>query len=240
MNMHRNNRITMIWSGALMSMLLLVSCGVTAPEDSPWEDVRNFSWPTSVGTMMKYHTEAFDENNIFTESDIELTVKLGSSFDPNHIAVEQQSMYILQDEQDDNWRPYTDGLSYRASEDSLIVLNDPIGISTALISPLEKGRKWIAQYDGQDTGVAAEIIELFSYRKVEGITYRNVVAVKYKVLIASPNAQSPSTEWIRFYAEGIGEIETIKNGYGTSTSSSEPLPEQRASTVLVETTFSTN
>lgn len=181
---------------------------------------------------MKYRTE--EPDTVILK---ELTVENGA--DLNSVSTHNgQSMYVLADYSDGNWT-VGEGLHYLPLQDTLFVANDLGGIEFALVSPLKKGQSWVAAYTAaKDTSVVAEIIELFSYRKVEGITYKNVVAVKYRTFAAS--ASATKSEWIRLFAEGVGEIETIRNDYPQSTSSSEPLPERKQSTVLVETSFSTN
>lgn len=237
MNTHRSNRTAWIWSGALLSILLLASCGVTDPDESPWQDVRSFSWPTTTGTLMKYRTEALDNDGKLVVTNSELKVEQGADVDSD-VTYNGQPMSLLNDTDADNQNPGA-ALHFLPMQDTLIVKNDEISAEVALVAPIKKGHRWVATYNGQDTSIVAEIIELFSYRKVEGITYKNVVAVKYKDLRTLPN-QSFDTEWVRFFAEGVGEIETIQNDYPVSSSSSAPLPQKRKSTVLVETSFSAN
>ena len=235
MKTHHINRTLRIWSAGLLSMLILASCGVTEPDASSWQDVRNFSWPTATGTVMKYRTTTNADN---TTEDKELIVERASVLEST-VNYHGQDMFVLADTNSSQFAP-SDGLHFLPQQDTLYVKNDLSGIEFALVSPLKKGQRWVAAYNGQDTSMVAEIIELFAYRKVEGITYRNVVAVKYQNLVGSSSSTHDKEEWIRFFAEGIGEIETIKNNYSSSTSSSEPLPERESSTVLIETSLNVN
>ncbi len=222
------NAITRIIPAALglvLGTLLLASCGVTEPDASPWQNVEDFSWPKQAGITMKYRTIQAD--TVTGES--EVTVDLGSAVDATRMYNGRQ-MYVLSDP----LKTPTSQVHYLPTHDTLIVKQDVIGATFALVSPLEKGHKWVAAYGPQgDTALVAEVIELFSYRKVEGRVYQNVVVVKYN-RIRRLSSIYPNEEWIRFYAQGVGEIMTIRNIYPESTLSN-PLPQQEQRRVLIET-----
>jgi hypothetical protein len=208
--------------------LLLSSCSVTEPSDTVWEDVRTFSWPTDAGVSMKYRTMAHTESGEDTTiSEIEVTIAQAdaSSTIGDHYG---QRMYVLNN---------PDGLSFKQvhflpTHDSLIVKQEDFGGEIALLAPLDKGHRW---YSSRDSAWEAEIIERFAYRKVEGTVYQNVIAVKYRRKEPLGGIYN-NEEWIRFYAEGIGEILTIRNVYPESNSPSQTLPRQEEMKVLVETT----
>lgn len=201
--------------------LLLSSCSVTEPDDTVWEDVRTFSWPTETGVSMKYRT--FGDTVI----DNITIAKADASTEPsaNHYG---QEMYVLGNADASRF----DQVYFLPTRDSLIVKQEDFGGEIALLAPLEKGHRW---YSSADSAWEAEIIERFAYRKVEGTVYENVIAVKYRRKERLGGIYD-DFEWIRFYAEGIGEVLTIRNKYPDSSSPSETLPRQDAVRVLIETT----
>lgn len=226
----------------LLGALLLGSCGVTGPDDSPWQNVGDFSWPTQKGTMMKFRTT--EDATVF-DSDVEVDVSDDDPSNPELAFHNGQRMYMLRltkerDVVKDSiiTRPDPNPLRFLPLEDTLIVKNDQAGIAYALVSPLVKGHRWVASYDnglsGKDTTMMAEIIELFSFRKVEGKMYENVVAVKYWRL-KPPPLVNVKEEWIRFYAQGVGEITTIRSIYPSESGVPDPLPLQQERKVLLET-----
>ena len=204
---------------ALCCTLLLASCNVTNPDGTVWDNVANFSWPTELGTSMKYRVDTAQE---------ELTVELA---DPtiSYLA----GMYVLQN--NDLNVALAVQVHYRPSHDTLIVAQDKLlAADIALLAPLEKGHSWVASYDST---WQAEIIERFAYRKVDGKIYENVIAVKY---VKYENGNPGNTEWIRFFAEGVGEILTIRNSYPDSNAPTQTLPRQEVWRELIEIDVAAN
>lgn len=207
--------------------LVAVSCGVTGPDEQPWESVASFSWPTTAGFTMKYRTENRESDTYEYKYDT-ITVEPADQSLADALYNGEQ-MYVLNNPQE--------GFAYRVlflpvrTGDTLIVRHEKFGGELALVAPLEKGSKWISS---SDSAWEAEIIERFAFRKVEGVTYKNVIAVRYEYV----KDQAPfdgKTQWIRFYAEGVGEILTIKNVIPVSTGSGEPIPVTEQLKVLIET-----
>lgn len=218
--------------GALLccTTLLLTSCGVTSPDETIWEDVSNFSWPTEVGTLMKYRSVS--ELGSFTQ---EIIIDTNSSPTSNELV----GTYILNYDPDKvNGQVY-----YRPSKDTLIVLREEeLSAEIALLAPLVKGHEWYSYNStDEDNNIwRAEIIERYAFRKVQGTTYENVIAVKYRKYTNGLDAPPEKDEWIRFYAEGVGEIMTVKNTYPSSNAPSEVLPQQTSKRELIEITPAAN
>ena len=120
---------------------------------------------------------------------------------------------------------------YLPTKDTLVVASERFGGEYALITPIEKGRSWVSGYIGDEPAWKATILERFAYRKIEGTVYENVVAVKYQRV----DGVQENEEWIRFYAEGVGAVLTIKNVYPISSFSEETIPQQKQRVVLLET-----
>lgn len=217
--------------GLLLGLVLLGSCGVNDPDVSPWQNVADFSWPTQKGVTMKYRTIQAD--TVSEES--QLIVDLADVKNTSMLYNGQQ-MHIMR-KLYDTTQTQTNQMHYLPLHDTLVVKQDnDLGSAYALVSPIEKGRQWVASYTNSgDTALVAEIIELFSYRKVEGRVYQNVVAVKYRRLKRLSSIY-PNAEWIRFYAQGVGEIMTVQNVYPESSTLTDPLPQQEQRRVLIETT----
>lgn len=229
--MHAINRFISTALGLVLSTLLLASCGVTEPDATPWKNVADFSWPTTKGVTMKYQTIQADTVSDESEVTVDIDISQGPASFYNG-----QQMYVMRS-LTDTVKPITAQMHYLPLQDTLVVSQDnDIGAAYALVAPLEKGRRWVASYTNSgDTALVAEVIELFSYRKIEGTVYENVVAVKYSRLKRLSNIY-PNAEWIRFYAQGVGEIMTVRNVYPQESTLADPLPQQEQRRVLVETT----
>jgi len=212
--------------GALLaSGLILAGCSATGPDDSAWQNVADYSWPTATGTLLRYRVET-KIDTVFTTA----TTEGSDSLYHGH------SMYRLDD-------PSTSSriqLLYLPLKDTLVVRFEEFGGKYLLVGPLEKGHTWISGYsDDADTTPSwqATVIDRYSHLQLEGKLYDNVVVVQYKPLAASRQGEY----WIRFYAQGEGPIQTIQHFPLAPDSlrsgppaSIEELTTKR--TVLVETT----
>ena len=220
--MKRLQNLQMIRSigGILCCGLILSSCNVTGPDSAIWEDVSTFSWPTETGVTMKYRS--IDT----ATSEEQVTVEIA---DPPPFKEHLNGMYMLKS--DDPDLKYDRYVHFLPMQDRLLVEQDKIGTGIALLAPLEKGHRWYTS-ENENSKFEAEIIERFAYRKVDGKVYQNVVAVRYRKNL---DGQSPDEEYIRFYAQGVGEILTVENVYYNTNATSEPLPEVKARRELIET-----
>ncbi|MCB0713199.1 MAG: hypothetical protein KDD67_12785 [Ignavibacteriae bacterium] len=218
--------------GALLccTALLITSCGVTSPDETVWGDVSKFSWPTQVGTLMKYRNVS-DTGSFTQEIVIDTNLSSNSS--------DLLGTYVLNNGPDALFGK----VSYQPSKDTLYVYGE-VGLSAeiALLAPLVKGHEWYSYNSSdQDNNIwHAEIIERYAFRKVQGTTYENVIAVKYRKYENGLNAPPETSEWIRFYAEGVGEIMTVENTYPNSNAPSEVLPQQASKRELIEITPAAN
>ena len=187
--------------------LALSSCGVNSPDEAVWKDVSNFSWPTEIGTVMKYRTIETDT----VEKEVAVEPGIPTLSEP-YLA----DYYAL----GDTTHASPPMVYFRSTRDTLIARNDNLGAEIELLAPLEEGHKW---YATTDSAWHAEIIERYAYRKIDGTTYKNFIAVKYR----KHNDGIPeSEEWIRFFAQDVGEILTIRNVYPSTNSSAQILPHQ--------------
>lgn len=207
----------------LLAAGALTSCVVTPEDNTAWQDVSQFSWPTRVGSTMVYK---LDEEGF--KDTLDIVVKQTDE------ELAGARMYKLQPTSRSGARqPSWMNVHYLPTRDTLFTLNN-IGFKAtyALITPLEKGRTWYAAYSDRnpDTpSVRATVIERYSYWKLEGKGYNNVVAVRYELL-----GQPAREEFIRFYAQGVGEILTVHNLYPISNYQSQAAPLEKGRMVLLE------
>jgi hypothetical protein len=222
----RKGRQGVLHLGVLFAAgLILAGCSVSGPDESAWQNVADYSWPTATGTLLRYRVE--------TKIDTVCTTATTESSDSLYHG---RSMYRL----DDPSMSSRIQLLYLPLKDTLVVRFEEFGGKYLLVGPLEKGHTWISGYsDDAETKPSwqATVIDRYSHLQLEGKYYDNVVVVQYKPLAASRQGEY----WIRFYAQGAGPIQTIqhyplapdslRNGPPVSI---EELTTKR--TVLVETT----
>ncbi len=214
---------TLLLCGLLATTLLFQACGVTEPQSDVWQDVGSFSWPTESGTLMKFQVTNQDQK---TSEDF-VTVDRAEEGDQSS-SHNGTPMYVLRDEQ----KAASVHVHFLPSYDSIFVKRDKFGSGLALVSPIEKGHRWIAS---ETSNFEAEIIELFSWRKIEGKVYENVVAVRYRKFDPETGDPEDEKEYIRFYAKGVGEVMTITIDYPSADASVQTIPDQQLRRVLVET-----
>ncbi len=206
---------------ALCLATAIGSCGVTGPDESPWQDVAAFSWPTTTGTMMRYRVE--EKTPSGGDSIYYREETIARSERQTRPRYRGQEMLMLRTESD---------LStyFLPLKDTLVTKLDRTGSDFALVAPLEKGRTWISGYV-RDTvpSMKAEVIERFSELKLEGNVYTNVIVVKYSSL-----NKKDRDYWIRFFAKDVGAILTLKHTLPGPGGIIEPEPQETQRTVLVE------
>jgi hypothetical protein len=215
---------------ALTAGVILSACGVTGPDETPWQQVSAYSWPTATGTFLRYRVEESQptRNDSITQATIE------SSSESFH----NQQMYTLHDS-----RPLSYRVMYGATNDTLFVQNEEFGGTYHLVAPLERGHTWISGYSDDAETVPrwrATILERLSYLQLEGKRYQNVVVVRYDYLDTA--APDYGTFWLRYYAQGQGPIQTVKH----QPISANPLPAVQPEPglikkiVLIESTAASN
>lgn len=203
-------RLSLLFSG--VALLLVAGCGVSEPSDDPWRDVARFSWPQDTTALMRYKKEQFKYGRLQTEQFSDAQPRLSEE------TYNGTRMFVLQtDESAQSWTRYV------ATHDTLITRRDRFPGDIALAAPLVKGRSWICGSD--TTPWRATVLERYAFRKVDGIVYQNVIEVEYR-----PDNAAPSISWVRFYAEGVGPVQTIKNVYDNP---GQTLPEVEQRTVLI-------
>ncbi len=182
---------------ALLAVLTLAGCGTTEP-GAP-ADVSAYAWPTTPNASMKYKRVVYSFNGDSTESE--------SSYIVNTSSFGGRTMYRLYD----TVRSSSTSYLFLPTRDTLYVEFDPSGSRYALVGPLVRNHTWSAAYfDNEETvpKVKATVLEHYAVKRVEGVTYEDVVAVEYKSL----DPEEPN-KWIRLYAKGIGEVQTITLTY---------------------------
>lgn len=212
----------------LTVVVLFSACSVTEPEETT--EVASYSWPTTLNTGISYKTVPYTDghaDSVKAQFGNYVIMQSGDEYDG-------RMMYSLNDT-----TPLgnpTLATRFLPLHDTLIVKNDQIPCRYALVAPLTKGQTWVARYvdDDETTGqpsYVATVIERYDYKRVEGVTYRDVVAVEYKP--RDPNNPNRS---IRLYAAGVGPVQTVTLTYPlTSGSSSTALGNEliQERTVLV-------
>lgn len=220
---------TAVTALAAAGLMALASCGVTEPDESPWRDVQAFSWDTTEGTRMYYKVET-----MHSPTDTADVVTL-----PGTVDYHGRPMRMLHKtyRSTGTSQPAPLRFHFLPLPDTLVTHNEEFKATYALVAPLEKNRTWVAGYaDGRPDSatVKATIVERYTYWKLEGKVYRNVVAVKYE-RIGPHDPREPLVEWIRFYAEGIGEVLTVKNQYPISNFPTQAQPQAVQRVTLLET-----
>jgi hypothetical protein len=199
---------------ALAAVVVFGACSVTGPDETPWQDVAAYSWPTAEGTFMRYRVEVNSQivNSASKDSTSAMTIEQADA------TFHGESMYRLNNTD----RVFSQRVLFLPTRDTLFVGNgdagrEEFGGTYHLVAPLQRGHTWVSGYKDDAETIPkwkATILERLSHLQLEGIEgapkqYRNVVVVKYELLdTAAPDYGS---YWIRYYAEGQGPIQTIKN-----------------------------
>ncbi|MEO5928475.1 MAG: hypothetical protein ABIR47_00960 [Candidatus Kapaibacterium sp.] len=212
---------------------LLSACDVNGPADERWLDVSSFSWPIDTQAVMRYVTTA--TNSVKTDT---VSVRLTDSMEKKKAALRNELTAINRWNLPD--QIYTFDIANASDryflplKDTLITLSSDMGVTYALVAPLEKDHTWPCSYDDNNNPTKrAKIIERYSYRKVAGKVYKNVIEVEYR-----PTVGDTTSFWVCFYAQGIGPIQILKNHTPISsgnTSDTAPTTEVDEETVLIET-----
>ena len=182
--------------------LTLGACDVTGPDTAPWQQTSSFSWPVGLGKRSLYFRNelSMDSGQVKTDIyvfDMDAQVTSERTFSG-------QPMYKL-DQQQRSTNYY-----FLPLKDTLVIF-DQVPATLALTAPIEKGHEWDCAFgnDGQATW-RATIVERYSYRNVEGKIYKNVIEVQYKPTADAGHGLDNGNSWVRFFAEGIGPVQTIK------------------------------
>lgn len=227
---------------APLCAVVMGACDVTQPDRNPWEDVRAFSWPAN--KVLKYQVYNLATGSPVAGDSIEITTKIASP--ATAVYWNGERFYEMKQRRNndpaDNARPL-----FLPLRDTLVMRGGDFRSDLALVAPLAKGHSWSC---GLDTVVSsagdvivpwqATILERYSYRKVEGVVYTNVIEVEYRPeFVVGNNAMEI---WTRFYAEGKGVIQTIRSYVPRPARPEDPpaIPKPTARTVLVETRDAVN
>jgi hypothetical protein len=216
---------------ALAVAVVLGACGVTGPDEAPWQNVADYSWPTTDGTLMKYRVEVNpDAKNAATDS-------INMEIQPANSTLHGYPMYRLNNPE----RVVSQRVLFVPRHDTLYVGNgdagrEEFGGTYHLVAPLERGHSWISGYKDDAETIPqwkATIIERLSYLQLEGHQYRNIVVAKYELIDST--APDYGSYWIRYYAQGEGPILTIKKIVLLVDAQGNPTDERMTTrTVLME------
>jgi hypothetical protein len=213
---------------ATMALAATVGACAVEPEEAQWDDVGAFSWPQEVGRTMTYKV------NSATQSSDTMIAEIRAGKDD----LDGRAMpYRIHTEKSGVASSINNELNFLPTRDTLFTtrgLGDENGLKAtyALVSPLERGHSWIAAYaDGTDSAtIRATVIERYSFWKLDGKPYENVVAVRYEAI-----GPRKTEEWIRFYAKGIGLILTVRNVYPKSNDwTFDSPPDERERITLID------
>jgi hypothetical protein len=225
------------WPMALALPLLLLAgllsaCDVNGPADERWLDVSSFSWPTDTQAVMRYITTK--ASSVTTDT---VRGRLMDSVDRKKLRYDLTAINRWNLPDQIYW---LDRLNSTADQyflplkDTLITLHSDMQVTYALVAPLEKDHTWPCSYDDNNNPTQrARIIERYSYRKVAGKVYKDVIEVEYRPIIGDT-----TSFWVCFYAQGIGPIQirknhtTINSGNTPDTGTTTEMDEE---TVLIET-----
>lgn len=179
----------------------LASCGNPAgPDQSQWQDVSAFSWPTAISAKLRYRADLYNQDGSLNRSeyhDVRTEV--------SDVLYGGVPMYTLHD----SLVTFRNRVRFLPLADTLITRSETFGADYALVAPLEKNHTWVSSYDktGTKPEWQATIVERFSELSLEGRVFKNVLVVKYQ---PAPDQLSTKGVWIRYYAQGVGPIQTIK------------------------------
>lgn len=213
-----------------IAALGLAGCVVDPPEEVVWEDVGSFGWPTEIGATMHYKVNS----RFMGQKELNAEIREGKG--------EYEGMYRLHTYTADDETTVSTQVHFIPKRDTLLVVNsftseNGLDAKYALVWPIERGRTWVATYEvdenDRETDSArtiATVIERYSYWKLEGKGYNNVVAVKYTRAVPGDERE----EWIRFYAKGVGVILTVKTRYPQSNYPTQAPPQEDDRVVLTE------
>jgi hypothetical protein len=184
---------------------------VVEPDTAAWEDARAFSWPVGLGKTFQIHRD--DALDTDSPSSATLTFAVESPT-TSKLSFGGQPMYRLKEQ---GPRTY-----YFLPLKDTLVTSDEMGMRISLTAPITKGHEWDCAFDASGNPTwHARIVDRFAYRNVEGTVYKNVVQVEYRPL------DSQSITWVRFFAEGVGPVQTTCFITPTAAASVSPTSEVR-------------
>lgn len=209
---------------AAIVALAVGGCNVTQPDEGPWRDASAYSWP--INRAFLYRTDTLATGGYAYNM---MTAKITTA--DNALRWDGSRYFQLRD---------TAGSRaprlFLPLKDTLLTLNTGIPSELGLVTPLEKGHSWTCGTSIEGVPWKATILERYSFRKIEGIVYKNVIEVEYKPEVVTNDDIVVVT---RFYAEGQGVVQTLESVIQRQDNPDNPLPTvqtvHRQRTVLVGT-----
>lgn len=207
---------------ALLCAAALGGCDVTQPSEATWSDVRAYSWP-----VHKVLTYRVDDLQSGEKKQIEIKTSLATTADSTTTHWNGDRFYELKED-----RSHAPRL-FLPLRDTLFTRHSEFPSDLALVAPLVKDHSWICGYSIDGTPWKATIMERYSYRKIDGTVYENVIEVEYRPQSASSDGEMPI--FTRFYAEGKGVVQTIESRVDRPWGNQSPIPKQIEQRVLIKT-----
>ncbi len=203
---------------ALLCAAALGGCDVTQPSEAPWSDVRAYSWP--VDKVLTYRVD--DLANGSKPEEIQLKTHLAHA---DSVHTNGERFYELK--QEGNRAPRL----FLPMKDTLVTRNIGFPAELALVAPLVKDHSWICGYSIDGVPWKATILERYSFRKIDGTIYQNVIEVEYRPQSITGNDEIEI--FTRFYAEGKGMVQAVESRVSRSWENKMPKPIEQQ--VLIQT-----
>lgn len=231
--MKATGTISLLGCAMLLLAMVVGGCSVTEPEGPT--TVADFSWPTTPNLAMTYKKESKNP-------------QLGSvDTTEEHLTIQRSKSQF---KGNDMFELY-DTVSSASARTRFLPLNDTLivydnlGCQYALVGTMEKGGEWYSPRRGfadDKPSWHAKIIERYDFKRVEGKTYKNVIAVQYTE-VDSNKVETGKGLWVRLFAEGVGVVQEVSYSYpissgGTTQVGQDPdfdLLRQEARRVLIQT-----
>ncbi|MBS1912019.1 MAG: hypothetical protein JST22_08545 [Bacteroidetes bacterium] len=184
---------------ALLAALGAASCGTTGPDESMWQNVASFSWPTSVADTLVY----MREENLNSAPD---TLTVRAVVLDSTIMAGSYSMSVLRQGNTSTLR------LYRPTPDTLFTASGIVPVRYALTTPVDTGRTWDCAFDDSMQATwQARITERNLYQNIGGTVYSNVIVVEYAPKKEEDRIGPTKTwSWTCWYAQGYGPVRMVR------------------------------
>lgn len=181
----------------LAAAIAMASCGTVGPDETQWQDVRQFSTGARVGDSVSFVHRETVNNDTVTVTD---TFDVVSVTDTNY-APARTSLRLI-------GRTGTDYFDYFITGDTLM-MGGKLPVTHPIVGPMQKGNSWDAALVGTTPAWRATITERFLYRTIGGRTYENVLEITYLPLL--DRLKKDEASWICYFARGVGLVQARHN-----------------------------
>lgn len=181
----------------LAAAIAMASCGAVGPDETQWQDVRQFSTGARVGDSVSFvHRETVNNDTVTVTDTFDLVPVTDTNYAPA-----RTSLRLI-------GRKGTGYFDYFVAGDTL-TMQGKFSMPYAIVGPMQKGRSWDAAFVGTSPSWRATVTERFLYRTIGGKTYENVVEVTYLPLLDVLKKDEAS--WICYFAHGVGLVQARHN-----------------------------